>query len=172
MTQGALFDRHGRPFRVVLFHRLSEVLKPFAKGELTLDGVQYSTAVTGVTHTEWGVVEAVEIPRPLPYAIEEIEFGLTMGIRSDGDTQDVLWKFQASDDGVDWEDLIPEQTRSAPAQDWADVTAAGRFAPTGNFLGTGPSIHIRGVIQAESATETAEGRAKNSSYIIVRHRRD
>jgi hypothetical protein len=103
--------------------------------------------------------------------LEEVEFGLTMAIKSSGATKYVKWKFQASDNGTDWQDLIAEQTRAANASAYLDVTVSGRFAPTGNFLGAGASFQVRGVIKAEDAVETAAGKAKNSSYILARYRR-
>lgn len=150
---------------------LERLLHPFAKGDLTTDGVQYSTEVSGIDHTAFAAIETITIYQPEGFTLAEIELSLTAAVASSGATKDVYWKWQASDDGASWEDLIAAQTRAADASAYADVSCAGRFAPTGNFLGTGTSFQVRLVIEAEDATETVKGKTKNSSYVICRYRR-
>jgi len=150
---------------------INKVWHPFGKGSLTTDGVQYSAEVAGITHLVWGVIQTITITQPVGYTLEEIELGLTGAIKSSGATKHVKWKWQASDNGAAWQDLIAAQTRAADASVYADRTAAGRFAPTGNFLGTGGTFQVQMVIQAEDATETVAGKAKNSSYVLCIYRR-
>jgi len=151
--------------------RFDMILKPFGKGNLTTDGVQYSAEVGSIGDT-YTAIEAVTINQPLGYTLEEIEFALTVAIKSSSTAEGVLWKMQASDNGTDWEDLITEQTRAASAAAYADVSANGRFAPITNFLGTGSSFQVRAVVKsAVAAGETATGKMKNSSYILVKYRR-
>src|SRR3990167_6120452 len=92
------------------------LFKPFGKGVLTTDGVQYSTAITTSTDG-YEEVELVTIKQPniTIWELFELEFGLTMRIKSSGAAESVLWKFQGSDDNGNWEDLIAEQTRAASA---------------------------------------------------------
>lgn len=145
---------------------------PFGKGSLTTNGVQYSTAVTGIG-TSYTEVEDVEIKQPDldHYELVEIEFGLTGNVDVTGTpTDDADWKWQASDDGSNWEDLIAEQTESTPAAA-TDVSCAGRFAPTGNFLGTSESFHVRMVAKCSGSTDDVTAKVKNSSYVIGRYRR-
>ena len=150
---------------------LEKVVHPFAKGALTVDGVQYSTPVTGITNAAYVPIETITINKPSGYTLEEIELGLTGALDVSGTpTDSALWKWQASDDGVSWQDLIAEQTLTTPSA-YTDVGCSGRFAPTGNFLGTGSSFQVRMVAKCSGATDTVSGKTKNSSYVICRYRR-
>ena len=150
---------------------LDKVMHPFGKGIMTTDGIQYSAEKTTSTD-DYETVEEITFYNSAGHTIEEIEFGLTMAIKSSGAAESVLWKWQGSDNGTDWEDLIAEQTRAASAAAYADVTISGRWAPTGNFLGTGSTFKVRAVIKSGGAGgETASGKTKNSSYIYTKYRR-
>jgi len=145
---------------------------PFGKGSLTTDGVQYSAEVASIGDT-YTPIETVTIINPHVFTLMEVGFGLTGAVKSSGAAESVLWKWQASDNGTDWQDLIAEQTVAASAATYADVSCSGRFALTGNFLGTGESFQIRMVVKSGAvAGETATGKAKNSSYIICKYRRN
>lgn len=143
---------------------------PFGKGSLLIGGAQYCTPVTGVTNAAYVAVETRTITQPLGYTLVEIELGLTAATGSSGITDATLFKWQASDAGSLWTDLCAEQT-AAKATAYVDATLSGRFAPTGNFLGTGTTFQVRFVITSAGATDTANGKTKNSSYIIARYRR-
>lgn len=148
-----------------------KVWHPFAKGSLTVDGVQYSAEVADIGDV-YTAIETITITKPVGYTLEEIEFGLTGAVKSSGAVEGVNWKWQASDAGAAWEDLIAEQTRAASAAAYADVSCSGRFAPTGNFLGTGATFQVRMVVKSAVAVgETATGKTKNSSYIVCVYRR-
>jgi len=156
---------------IFLPERFEFVLHPFGKGSLTTDGVQYSTEVSGIGDT-YTAIETVTIIQPTGYTLQEIEFGLTVAIKSSAAVEGVNWKMQASDDGAAWEDLIAEQLRAASCADYLDVSALGRFALTGNFLGTGATFQARAVVKsAVAAGETATGKMKSSSYVLVKYRR-
>uniref|UniRef100_A0A6M3IWN0 Uncharacterized protein n=1 Tax=viral metagenome TaxID=1070528 RepID=A0A6M3IWN0_9ZZZZ len=151
--------------------RFEFVLHPFGKGSLTTDGVQYSAEVAGIGDT-YTAIEVVTINQPVGYALQEIEFGLTVAIKSSAAVEGVNWKMQASDAGVLWQDLIAEQLRAASCAAYLDVSALGRFAPAGNFIGTGATFQVRAVVKsAVAAGETATGKMKSSSYVIVKYRR-
>ena len=145
------------------------VVHPFGKGFLTLDGAQYSPEIAGIDNA-YTAIETVEVYLPLGQLVE-VEFGLTGAIKSSDTLEDVNWKWQVSDNGVDWQDLIAEQVRVASAVAYADVTCSGRFAPTGNFLGKSPKFYVRMVVKsATTGGETAAGKSKNSSYIRLVYR--
>jgi len=166
-------DAGGNPIltRDVLPPVLENTLHPFAKGSLTTDGVQYSAEVTGIDNDAYDEIEKVTINQPAGYTLEEIEFALTGALDVSGTpTDNALWKWQASDDGVSWEDLIAEQTLATPSA-YTDVSCSGRFAPTGSFLGTGSSFQVRMVAKCSGATDTVSGKTKNSSYVKCRYRR-
>lgn len=144
---------------------------PFAKGSLTTDGVQYCTEVSNIgdSYTE---IEKITIRKPGGYTLVEIEFGLTGAVKSSSTAEGVNWKWQGSDDGNSWQDLIAEQTRAADASAYADVTCSGRFKPTGKFLGRGTTFQVRMVVKsAVAGGETASGKTKSSSYILAKYRR-
>jgi len=149
---------------------ITKTRHPFAKGSLTTDGVQYCTPVTGIDNSAYVAVETITFQQPPGMTLEEIEFGLTGALGASGAVDAKLWKWQASDAGTDWEDLIAEQSLAAAAA-YADVSCSGRFAPTGNFLGTGSSFQVRMVAKSAGATNTVNAKTKNSSYIICKYRR-
>lgn len=144
---------------------------PFGKGALTIGGAQYSTEVTGITHAAYTLVSSATITQPTGYTLYEIELSLTGATKSSGATKFAKHKWQGSDAGVSWTDLCAENTHAADASAYADYTHSGRFALSGNFLGTSSTFQIRMVALAEDANETVSGKAKNSSYIIARYRR-
>lgn len=150
--------------------RLEFTEHPFGKGSLLVGGAQYCTPVTGVTNAAYVAVETKTITQPLGFTLVEVEFGLTAATGSSGTTDATLFKWQASDNGADWQDLCAEQT-AALATAYVDATLSGRFAPTGNFLGAGTTFQVRFVIKSAGATDTANGKTKNSSYVICRYRR-
>ena len=166
----------GIPVRIIMpsgaeaMDDTSKTRHPFGKGSLTTDGSQYSAEVTGIDNSAYVAIETITFQQPSGMILEEIEFGLTGAVGSSGTTDAKLWKWQASDNGADWQDLIAEQSRAAGTA-YADVSCSGRFAPTGNFLGTGSSFQVRMVVKSGGATDTAKGKTKNSSYIICRYRR-
>lgn len=144
---------------------------PFAKGLLTTDGIQYSAEVAGIGDA-YTAIETKTFYQPAGFTLAEIEFGLTGAIKSSAALEGVNWKWQVSDDGAAWEDLIAEQTRAADASVYADRTISGRFAPTGNFLGGGSTFQVRMMVKsAVVGGETAAGKTKNSSYITASYRR-
>jgi len=151
---------------------LTEMVRyPFAKGALTTDGVQYSAEVA-TTDDNYKDIEVVTITQPTGYTLDTIDLSLTAAIKSSGATESVLWKWQISDDGATWVDLIAEQTRASDASAYADVSCSGRFKPAANALLTGATFQVKFAIKSGAAGgETATGKTKNSSYIITRYRR-
>ena len=151
--------------------RFEFVLHPFGKGALTTDGIQYSAEVAGIGDA-YTAIETMTIIQPTGDALQEIDFGLTVAIKSSAAVEGVNWKMQASDDGALWEDLIAEQLRAASCAAYLDVSASGRFPPAGNFLGTGATFKVRAVVKsAVAGGETATGKMKNSSFILLKYRR-
>ena len=152
--------------------RLEFVLHPFGKGDLTTDGVQYSTSVSGIDDT-YTAVEAEEIITVPKYVLEELEFGLTMRCQSSAAVEAVNWKFQARDPNGIWVDLIAEQTRAASAAAMLDVSASGRVTlEVPGFTGELGSFFVRGVVKSAAAGgETVTAGMKNSSFLICKYRR-
>ena len=141
---------------------------PFAKGDLTVNGVQHSAQVTtaDAAYTE---VESATIEPPIDGTIIEVQFSLTGRFQSSGAAKDVKFKWQARDKGGTWVDLHTEVTLAADASALAEHTYSGTFLPVANF-GTVP-FDVRLVVQREDATEQAKGETKNSSWVKVKYSR-
>ena len=107
---------------------LAKVRHPFAKGALTADGVQYCSAVSlGSMDT---VIEAVEVKQPAGYVLEQVEFGLTGWLSATGVGESIIWKFQASDNNLNWQNLHDEVTKGESLAE-GDISYSGRFAQIG-----------------------------------------
>ena len=138
---------------------------PFARGDLTEDGVQWSDEHTNTTD-DYEEVESVSITPPALGDVLEFEFGLTCAVKSSGATESVLFKWQARNQGGTWVDLNSAVTYGADASSYKEYTLSGRFKPAGNF-NTVP-YDVRLVIKSGGAGgENAVGKTKNSSYIRV-----
>jgi len=139
-------------------------LHPFGKGNLTEDGIQWSDEVT-TTGAEWIIVEGVLISVGATLDIIEIEFGLTLALKSTGATKDAKFKWQAKNDDGDWVDLHTEITYPADASAYKEYTVSGRMATSGD-LDKLP-IYITAMVQREDATEDVVAKVKNSSYVLL-----
>ena len=146
------------------------ILHPFAKGNLTEDGVQYSALYT-TGADDYEVVETVTVNIPGLGTPDEIEFGLTGSFQSSSTAEDVLFKWEGSDNNSSWLALHTEVTYAANASVLKEYTMSGRFVPTGNFAVTTTPIYLRLSIKSGTAgTETAKGKTKNSSYVKLIYR--
>jgi len=144
---------------------IEHVEHPFAKGNLTSDGVQWSDEKT-TSGDDYEAVEEVTVNPPSLGAVIEFEFGLTCAVKSSGATESVLFKWQARNKGGTWVDLHAEVTYSADASTYKEYTYSGRFQPVANF-NTVP-FDIQLLIKSGAAGgENAVGKTRNSSYIKV-----
>ncbi len=144
---------------------IEHIEHPFAKGNLTSDGVQWSEEKT-TSGDDYETVEEVTVTPPSLGAIIEFEFGLTAAVKSSGATESVLFKWQARNKGGTWVDLHDEVTYSADASTYTEYTYSGRFQPVANFNAV--PFDIRLIIKSGAAGgENAAGKTKNSSYVKV-----
>jgi len=144
---------------------IEHVEHPFAKGNLTSDGVQWGAEKTTATD-DYETVEEVSVNPPQLGAIIEFEFGLTCAVKSSSSTESVKFKWQARNQGGTWVDLHDEVTYSADASAYKEYTYSGRFKPVANFNGVPFDIQL--VIKSGAAGgENAVGKTKNSSYVKV-----
>lgn len=139
---------------------------PFAKGDLTSDGVQHSAQVTTSDGT-WTEVESITIEPPIDGTIIEIQFALTGRFQSSGATKYLKFKWQARNKDGTWVDLHSEVTYAADASALAEYTYSGTFATEANFQEV--PFDVRLVIQREDAGENAKGETKGSSFIKVKY---
>ena len=138
---------------------------PFAQGDLTSDGVQWSAEKTTSTD-DYETVEEVTVSPPQLGAIIEFEFGLTCAVKSSSTTESVLFKWQARNKGGTWGDLHGEVTYAADASSYKEYTYSGRFKPVDNFDSVPFDIQL--LIKSGSVGgENATGKTKNSSYVKV-----
>lgn len=148
---------------------IEHIEHPFAKGNLTSDGVQWSAEKTTAAD-DYEAVEEVTVNPPALGAIIEFEFGLTCAVKSSGATEGVLFKWQARNKGgpsaEGWVDLHGEVTYAANASAYKEYTYGGRFKPVADFASV--PFDLRLVIKSGSAGgENAVGKTKNSSYVRV-----
>jgi len=139
-------------------------IHPFALGNLTEDGVQWSSEVS-TTGADLTPVETITVDFGIAAKIYEIEFGLTLALKSSGAAKFAKFKWQARDKFGTWVDLHTEVTYAADASDYKEYTVSGRFAVITNF--TKLPFQVRAVVQREDATENVTAKVKNSSYILV-----
>ena len=138
---------------------------PFAKGDLTSDGIQWSTEVDTTTADTDVEVENITIKPPALGALLEVEFGLTAAFRAvSSATADLTYKWQARNKGGTWVDLHSAVTKTDIGTTYVEETRSGRFKTAANFDSL--PFEVRLLIQCN---ETDEGRArvKNSSYVRV-----
>lgn len=144
---------------------IEHIEHPFARGTLTSNGVQWSEEKTTSTD-DYETVEEVTVNPPALGAVIEFEFGLTCAVKSSGDTESVLFKWQARNKGGTWVDLTDEVTYPADASEYKEYTYSGRFKPVTDF-NTVP-FNLRLLIKSGAAGgEDAVGKTKNSSYVRV-----
>ncbi len=140
---------------------------PFAKGNLTSDGIQWSaqqdTGTTGVDVE----VESVTINPPALGAMIEVEFGLTAAFRAvSSATADLTYKWQARNQGGTWVDLHSAVTKTNIGTTYIEETRSGRFQLVASFDSL--PFEVRLIIQCNEADE-GRARVKNSSYVRVNY---
>ena len=140
---------------------------PFARGNLTADGIQWSAeADTAAPDTDTEVESAIIRP-PALGKIMEIEFGLTAAFRAvSSATADITYKWQSRNKGGQWVDLHAAVTKTDIGAAYIEESRSGRFAPVTN-LDSLP-FEVRLVIQCNEAGE-GRARIKNSSYVRVKY---
>ena len=144
---------------------IEHVEHPFARGNLTSDGVQWSAEKTTATD-DYEAVEQVTVNPPALGAVIEFELGLTCAVKSSGATESVLYKWQARNKGGSWVDLHSEVTYAADASTYKEYTCSGRFQPVANFNAVPFEIHLL-IKSGAAGGENAVGKTKNSSYVKV-----
>ena len=144
---------------------IEHIEHPFARGNLTSDGVQWSDEHTTATD-DYEEVESVAISPPALGDVLEFEFGLTCAVKSSGATETVLFKWQARNRSGTWVDLHSEVTYSADASAYKEYTYSGYFKPVTNFNNV--PFDVRLAIKSGGAGgENAVGKTKSSSYVKV-----
>ncbi len=144
---------------------MEHIEHPFAKGNLTSDGVQWS-AEKATSTDDYETVEEVTVNPPALGALMEFEFGLACMVKSSGATESVLFKWQARNKGGTWVDLHGAVTYSADALSYKEYTYSGRFKPEANFNSVPFDLRLQ-IKSGVAGGENAVGKTKNSSYVKV-----
>ena len=134
-------------------------------GDLTSDGVQYSTVVdTTDIDTDVEVINhTTEILRRGELAW--LKFNLIAEFQAvSSATADLVWKWQARNKGGTWVDLHEEVTETDIGTTYKSCTRSGYFEPETNFNRV--PFDIRLILQCNEATQ-GRARVKNSSYVRV-----
>ena len=140
---------------------------PFAKGDLTSDGIQWSAEKDTTTVDVDVEVESVTIKPPALGEMIEVEFGLTAAFRAvSSATADLTYKWQVRNKGGTWVDLHSAVTKTDIGTTYVEESRSGRFKPVANFDSI--PFEVRLIIQCNEANE-GRAKVKNSSYIRVKY---
>lgn len=140
---------------------------PFARGDLTSDGIQWSAEVDTTTPDTDVEVEGVTVRPPTLGEVIEVEFGLTAAFRAvSSATADLSYKWQARNKGGTWVDLHSAVTKTDIGTSYVEETRSGRFQMVSNFNSL--PFEVRLIIQCNEANE-GRARVKNSSYVRVKY---
>lgn len=140
---------------------------PFARGNLTSDGVQWSAEVDTTTPDTDVAIETVTIKPPSLGAMLEVEFGLTAAFKAvSSATADLIYKWQARNKGGTWVDLHTAVTKTDIGTSYIEETRSGRFKAVANFDSV--PFEVRLIIQCNEANQ-GRAKLKNSSYVRVKY---
>jgi len=146
---------------------MEHVEYPFAKGNLTADGIQWSAEKDTAAADTDVEVESVTIKPPALGEMIEVEFGLTAAFRAvSSATADLKYKWQARNKGATWVDLHTQVTKTNIGTAYVEETRSGRFKPVANFDCL--PFEVRLVIQCNEANE-GRAKIKNSSCVRVKY---
>ncbi len=146
---------------------MEHVEYPFAKSNLTSDGIQWCAEKDTTTANVDVEVECVTIKPPALGEMIEVEFGLTAAFRAvSSATADIIYKWQVRNKGGTWVDLHTAVTKTNVGTTYVEETRSGRFKTVANFNAL--PFEARLILQCN---EENEGRAKikNSSYVRVKY---
>jgi len=147
--------------------RESFIYRPVS-GDLTDDGVQWSSSVTTVDadtdyYENLGTYEPERSGKIDGKETDGIlELAFTIGLKSSAGTPNAKYKIQARNKGGTWVDLFAIQTEAVSTAE-EEHTWSGYFPTVANFNAI--PFDLRLVVQSNSATNTVTGRVKNSSYV-------
>ncbi len=141
---------------------------PFARGDLTADGVQWSSETDTTTADVDVEVASVTISPPALGGLMEVEFGLAAAFRAvSSATADLIYKWQVRNKGGTWVDLHSAVTKTDIGTTYVEEARSGRFTLVDNFDSL--PFDVRLILQCNEANE-GRAKVKNSSYVRVKYR--
>jgi hypothetical protein len=145
---------------------------PFGHGSLTAGGTQYGTEAT-ITATSSGTYTEIEkytLHFPTNYTMAELECYLQCAVAT-SIAGTALTKWQASDDGTNWDDISAVTTSTAAAStSYVDQPAVSGVCSTGTYLAMKANpFYLRLAICPTSTVMTPSAKTKGTSYIIARY---
>lgn len=140
---------------------------PFAKDDLTSDGIQWSAEKDTTTADTDVEVESIAIKPPALGKMIEVEFGLTVAFRAvSSATADLTYKWQARNKGGTWVDLHSAVVKTDIGTTYVEESRSGRFKTVANFDSLPFEVQL--IIQCNEANE-GRAKIKNSSYVRVKY---
>jgi len=140
---------------------------PFARGDLTSDGIQWCAEKDTAAEDVDVEVESITISPPALGALIEVEFGLTAAFRAvSSATADLTYTWQARNKGGTWVDLHSAVTKADIGTTYVEETRSGRFKPEADFNAV--PFDVRLIIRCSEADE-GRARIKNSSYVRFKY---
>lgn len=157
--------------------KIIDYTKHLVDGNLTSDGVQWSTEVDTTTADADVTVLSVTVASPIKnipaaakFLLLEIECGLRAAFRAvSSATADLIWKWQIRNEGGTWVDLHSAQTETDIGTTYVEKSMSGYFTVQTNI--TEMPFDIRLLLQCNELNE-GRGKVKNSSYVrvLARHK--
>jgi hypothetical protein len=146
---------------------IEHVEHPFARGNLTSDGIQWCAERDTTTPDTDIEVECVTVKPPALGSLLEVEFGLTAAFRAvSSATADLIYKWQARNKGSTWVDLHMAVTKTNIGTTYVEETRSGRFQLVASFNAL--PFEVRLILQCNEANE-GRAKIKNSSYVRVKY---
>ena len=146
---------------------VEHVEHPFGRGDLTADGIQWSTETDTTTADTDVAIDTATVRPPALGDLIEVEFGLTAAFRAvSSGTADVTYKWQARNKGGTWVDLHSAVTKADIGTTYVEESRSGRFLAEASFNQL--PFDVRLVVQCDEADE-GRAKIKNSSYVRVKY---
>jgi len=158
------------PLVSIPYFGLREFVHYLVGGDLTEDGIQWSSEVSTVDADTDTEAFKLTLDNTQIGTIHRLTLGLTCALKAASATADVKYKWQARNKGASaWVDLLGFQTTAGIGTSYVEYTVSGYFIATVTNLDTYP-IEIRLVVQSnESAGDggACTAKVKNGSFVSV-----
>ncbi len=140
------------------------VEQPFGKGQLTSDGIQWSSEVTSALNV-YSTIETVTIEPPILGKIMQVELGITWAQKADGATDKAIGLVQVLDKLGAWNDAMTAVTNGTAGTTYEEKTYSGNLSLSTHAVQFPFQIRVR--VKSNGTTNNAVGKVKNSSRVRV-----